>query len=89
MTSALPAGRETAADPLAALVLGWLAGQRSVHTRRAYGRDIAGWLAWCAGYGIEPLFAIRPDAGGWRPRAWPPRPLPASSPPHHPGMTGC
>ncbi len=65
MTSALPAGRETAAGPLAALVLGWLAGQRSVHTRRAYGRDIAGWLAWCAGHGIEPLFAIRPDAAGW------------------------
>ena len=29
-------------DPPAALVLGWLAGKRSVHTRRAYDRDIAG-----------------------------------------------
>jgi hypothetical protein len=34
-------------DPLAALVLGWLAGKRSVHTRRAYDRDIAGWLERC------------------------------------------
>jgi len=50
---------------MAALVLGWLAGQRSVHTRRAYGRDIAGWLGWCAGQGVDPLSAAEPDAAGW------------------------
>jgi len=67
VTSALPAGRETAADPLAVLVLvlGWLAGQRSVHTRRAYGRDIAGWLGWCTAQGTDPLAAVEADAAGW------------------------
>ena len=68
MTSALPAvpeDRDTAADPVAALVLGWLAGKRSVHTRRAYGRDIAGWLAWCAAQGIDPLSAAEPYAARW------------------------
>jgi len=33
--------RQTAGDPLAELVLGWLAGKRSIDTRRAYCRDIA------------------------------------------------
>ena len=50
---------------MAALVLGWLAGKRSVHTRRAYGRDIAGWLAWCAGQDVDPLSAAEPHAAGW------------------------
>jgi len=62
---AVPAERETGADPMAALVLGWLAGKRSVHTRRAYGRDIAGWLSWCAAQGADPLAAVEPDAAGW------------------------
>jgi site-specific recombinase XerD len=52
-------------DPLGALVLGWLAGKRSVHTRRAYGRDIAGWLTWCAEHGTDPLTAAEPLAAGW------------------------
>jgi integrase/recombinase XerD len=62
---AVPAGSGTGADPVAALVLGWLAGKRSVHTRRAYGRDIAGWLAWCAGQDVDPLSAAEPHAAGW------------------------
>lgn len=68
MTNTLPAlhaGRDTAADPLAGLVLGWLAGKRSVHTRRAYGRDIAGWLCWCAEHGTDPLGAAEPLAAAW------------------------
>jgi len=68
MATPLPAARgsgEAAADPLGALVLGWLAGKRSVHTRRAYGRDIAGWLSWCAAQGAGPLSAAEPHAAGW------------------------
>jgi integrase/recombinase XerD len=68
MTTMLPAvrdGSQAASDPLAALVLGWLAGKRSIHTRRAYGRDIAAWLSWCAEHGTDPLTASEPDAAGW------------------------
>ena len=53
------------ADRLRALVLGWLAGKRSVHTRRAYARDLAGWLAWCTGHDADPLNATEPLAAGW------------------------
>ena len=64
MTTALPAVRDDA-DPITALVLGWLAGKRSIHTRRAYGRDIAGWLAWCTEHGSGPLAAAEPLVAGW------------------------
>lgn len=34
----------------------WLRNRRlSEHTRAAYRRDIAGWLAWCAGRDVDPL----------------------------------
>ncbi|MEU8300504.1 tyrosine-type recombinase/integrase [Micromonospora sp. NPDC048909] len=34
----------------------WLRNRRlSAHTRDAYRRDIAGWLAWCAGQELDPL----------------------------------
>jgi len=68
MTTTVPAVRDatgTAGDPVATLVLGWLAGKRSLHTRRAYGRDIAGWLDWCAGHGTDPLSATEPLVAGW------------------------
>jgi site-specific recombinase XerD len=40
----------------AELMEGWLANRRlSAHTRAAYRRDIAQWLAWCAGRGLDPL----------------------------------
>ncbi|GIG87597.1 tyrosine-type recombinase/integrase [Plantactinospora endophytica] len=36
----------------------WLRNRRlSEHTRAAYRRDIAGWLAWCADRGLDPLGA--------------------------------
>ncbi|PWU44682.1 integrase [Micromonospora globispora] len=36
----------------------WLRNRRlSEHTRDAYRRDIAGWLTWCAGRGLDPLRA--------------------------------
>lgn len=36
----------------------WLANRRlSAHTRAAYRRDVAGWLAWCTERGVDPLAA--------------------------------
>ncbi|MFI7576895.1 tyrosine-type recombinase/integrase [Micromonospora sp. NPDC049497] len=36
----------------------WLRNRRlSVHTRDAYRRDVAGWLAWCAARDLDPLWA--------------------------------
>ncbi|NJP33944.1 tyrosine-type recombinase/integrase [Micromonospora thermarum] len=36
----------------------WLRNRRlSAHTRDAYRRDVAGWLAWCAGHDLDPLRA--------------------------------
>lgn len=54
------------ADPVTRLVLGWLAGKRSEHTRTAYARDIGiiprrragqapSWLAWCRTAGVHPV----------------------------------
>ena len=53
------------ADELAGLVLGWLATKRSVHTRRAYARDLADWLTWCDARGADPLAATEALAAGW------------------------
>lgn len=68
MPNMLPAVREDNAadgDPLAPLVLGWLTGKRSVHTRRAYARDVAAWIRWCDERGADPLTASEPTAAGW------------------------
>lgn len=66
MTEMLPAVRDGGGDdPLRPLVLGWLAGKRSVHTRRAYARDITSWLEWCARHDAGPLAAAEPLAAGW------------------------
>jgi len=54
------------ADPVTRLVLGWLTGKRSPHTREAYARDIGitppgrachapSWLAWCRRLGVHPV----------------------------------
>lgn len=43
-------------EPLAAA---WLLGYPAERTRRAYGRDLAGWLAFCNAYEIEALVAER------------------------------
>lgn len=40
-------------------VAAWLLSYDSERTRRAYGRDIAGWLAFCRAHDIEPLAAAR------------------------------
>ncbi|MDM4719166.1 tyrosine-type recombinase/integrase [Micromonospora sp. WMMA1363] len=47
---ALPAG------PAAEFTEAWLRNRRlSEHTRGAYQRDVADWLAWCAGHELDPL----------------------------------
>jgi site-specific recombinase XerD len=44
----------------------WLANRRlSEHTRAAYRRDVAGWLAWCAERGVEPLRASFLDVNAY------------------------
>jgi len=39
----------------------WLHSQRSIHTRRAYFRDLAAWLRWCETTGLDPRQAKRGD----------------------------
>jgi integrase/recombinase XerD len=57
------------ADPVTRLVLGWLTGKRSPHTREAYARDIGitppgrachapSWLAWCQRLGVDPVTGV-------------------------------
>jgi integrase/recombinase XerD len=44
----------------------WLANRRlSAHTRDAYRRDVAGWLAWCAGRDLDPLAASFLDVNAY------------------------
>ncbi|HEX5541861.1 MAG TPA: tyrosine-type recombinase/integrase [Micromonospora sp.] len=44
----------------------WLYNRRlSEHTRVAYRRDIAGWLAWCADRGLDPLTATFLDVNAY------------------------
>ena len=44
----------------------WLANRRlSAHTRSAYRRDVAAWLAWCSARGIEPLKASFLDVNAY------------------------
>jgi integrase/recombinase XerD len=57
------------ADPVALLVLGWLAAKHSENTRAAYARDIGitpqrrasrapSWLAWCQAEGVHPVTGV-------------------------------
>jgi site-specific recombinase XerC len=46
------------ADPVRRLLAAFLVGYEG-HTRAAYARDLADWLAFCARHGIEPLAAHR------------------------------
>lgn len=43
----------------------WLRARRSLHTRRAYFRDLADWLAWLQGRGLDPRAAHRGDVDTW------------------------
>jgi integrase/recombinase XerD len=53
------------ADHLDRLVAGWLVGFDSLNTRRAYGRDVAAWLAFCEAQRLEALTARRPHVDAW------------------------
>jgi integrase/recombinase XerD len=57
----------------------WLANRRlSEHTRSAYRRDVAGWLAWCRDRGLDPLRASFLDVNAYA-RALEARPLAPAS----------
>ena len=56
---------EPVTGSLPPLVLGWIAGLRSVHTRKAYLRDITDWLGWLADHGTDPLAVTEPDTAYW------------------------
>jgi integrase/recombinase XerD len=43
----------------------WLASRRSPHTRRAYFRDLADFLAWCGRTGLDPRAATRADVDAY------------------------
>jgi integrase/recombinase XerD len=58
----VPAGRGDAEQVTEA----WLANRRlSPHTRDAYRRDVAAWLAWCAGRDLDPLRATFLDVNAY------------------------
>jgi integrase/recombinase XerD len=62
---AAPAGESARYEP-AALTVVWLEECGSDHTRRAYYRDLATWLAWCARTSLDPLRARRADVDAWK-----------------------
>lgn len=47
------------------LVAVWLESKRSIHTRKAYARDMKMWLTFCDAEGIDPLTALRAHADVW------------------------
>ena len=57
----LPAGRPGDRWNLTTTTTAWLASRRSAHTRRAYFRDLAGYLAWLDGAELDPRQVTRPD----------------------------
>jgi integrase/recombinase XerC len=43
---------------------------RNPHTRRAYGRAVADFLAWCEGHGLASVAAVQPlHVAAWRNRS--------------------
>jgi integrase/recombinase XerD len=60
------AGELSAGGPSGDFTEAWLRNRRlSAHTRAAYRRDVADWLAWCAGTGTEPLRATFLHVNAW------------------------
>lgn len=58
---ALPAGNPDARWDPTSVTAAWLRSRRSPHTRRAYFRDLADYLAWLEEAGLDPLQATRSD----------------------------
>jgi integrase/recombinase XerD len=68
-----------AAGPAEQVTEAWLANRRlSEHTRAAYRRDVAAWLAWCAGRELDPLLASFLDVNAYA-RGLEARPLAAAT----------
>jgi site-specific recombinase XerD len=61
LTLPLPDTAPDARYTPAGLTAAWLAQFASDHTRRAYFRDLADWLAWCAAADLDPLAVRRAD----------------------------
>ncbi|WP_131738150.1 tyrosine-type recombinase/integrase [Actinomadura roseirufa] len=62
---ALPADSPGDRYGLRGLTAAWLRSQKSDATRRAYYRDLAGWLDFCARTLLDPLAARRADVDDW------------------------
>jgi site-specific recombinase XerD len=59
-------GSVAIAGPAEQVTEAWLANRRlSEHTRDAYRRDVAGWLAWCASRDLDPLTATFLDVNAY------------------------
>lgn len=59
-------GEITTGGPAEQVTEAWLANRRlSEHTRAAYRRDVATWLAWCAERNVEPLKATFLDVNAY------------------------
>lgn len=50
------------------LVAAWLASFNSVHTQKAYARDMKMWLAFCDEVDVDPLQALRVHVDAWKQR---------------------
>jgi integrase/recombinase XerD len=61
-----PAGALSVGGPAEQVTEAWLANRRlSEHTRAAYRRDVAGWLAWCRQHDLDPLRATFLDVNAY------------------------
>lgn len=62
-TAALPLPVDDASRRwnLRSATLAWIRSRKSIHTRRAYFRDLADYLAWCEQTGLDPRDATRGD----------------------------
>jgi site-specific recombinase XerD len=64
-SAAPPAPVPPADGRLERLLAGWLLAYNSPHTRRAYARDLSGWVGWCAQLEVDPLQAGRVHVDAW------------------------
>jgi integrase/recombinase XerD len=61
----LPLPEGTGRWTLRTATAGWLGSRRSPHTRRAYFRDLAGWLSWLDARDLDPRHARRGDVDAY------------------------
>lgn len=65
--AALPLPSDDAAQRwnLRTATAAWLRSRKSIHTRKAYFRDLADFLAWCDRTGLDPRAAVRGDVDAY------------------------